>query len=116
MSTNYAGHPGDICLSHSSYNCSTAGNTLRASESQNYKETNKKKKGNSKFCNLGFLDELQLCELPEVNQKMPACICIFLGKRPWLSSDSQDSWWLTKPLERPGVSALFKQNHIFQPR
>lgn len=58
-------------------------------ESQNYKETRKKKKkGNSKFCNLGFLDELQLCELPEINQKMPACICIFLGKRPWLSSDS----------------------------
>ena len=58
-------------------------------ESQNYKETKKKKKkGNSKVCNLGFLVELQLCELPEINQKMPACICIFLGKRPWLSSDS----------------------------
>ena len=58
-------------------------------ESQNYKETKKKKKkGNSKVCNLGFLDVLQLCELPEINQKMPACICIFLGKRPWLSSDS----------------------------
>ena len=68
-------------------------------ESQNYKETKRKKKGNSKICNLGFLDELQLCELPEINQKMSACMCIFLGKRPWLSSDSQDSWWLTKPLE-----------------